>query len=363
MTNMMQPSILVMAGGTGGHVFPALAVARKLQERGVHVEWLGTQRGIESRIVPEAGIKLHCIKVAGLRGKSLLGMIKGLFALGGAMFEAASVIRKLKPACVLGMGGFASGPGGIVSRIVGKPLVIHEQNAVAGTTNRLLAKISSKVLLGYPIQLGGTKSIYLGNPIRREIASIASPDQRHVGAHGKLKLLVLGGSLGAKPINDILPRAIKLLSATNQVEIWHQTGERHAEAVVTDYRQSQVEAKVDAFISDMAAAYSWADIVVCRSGALTVAEIAAVGVASVLIPLPHAIDDHQTENARWLADAGAAFLVPQSEFSEQGLADILVTLQQDKNQLLTMAISARNLAKMDAADRVADVCMELANDE
>ena len=361
MTESFPRSVLIMAGGTGGHVFPALAAAASLRAKGINVEWLGTERGIESRLVPAANIPIHFIKVSGLRGKGLVSIGKALFQLFGSVLAALRVVGRIKPICVLGMGGFASGPGGVAAWLSGRPLVIHEQNAVAGTTNKLLATLASKVLLGYPITLGGNKAKHIGNPVRGEIARLPIPEQRGVACRGNLRLLVLGGSLGAKPINELLPAALTTLDETQRPDVWHQTGKDHQQVVNDAYRSVNVEAKVQAFIEDMAQAYAWADVVLCRAGALTVAEIAAAGVASILVPLPHAIDDHQTENARWLADNNAGLLMPQATLDAEKLAQLLVQLDSDRQQLIAMAVAARSLAKVDAAEQLADICLEVAN--
>ncbi|MGK0498620.1 MAG: UDP-N-acetylglucosamine--N-acetylmuramyl-(pentapeptide) pyrophosphoryl-undecaprenol N-acetylglucosamine transferase [Oceanicoccus sp.] len=360
MTNSPRP-VLIMAGGTGGHVFPALAAAASLRAKGIDVQWLGTRRGIEARLVPAANIDIHFISVSGLRGKGILSITKGLLQLFSALWQSLRVVMTMRPICVLGMGGFASGPGGVAAWLTGCPLVIHEQNAVPGTTNKILAKIARKVLLGYPVSLAAKKSRYIGNPVRGEIAELATPQQRGVGSAGELKLLVLGGSLGAKPINDVLPMAIALMVEDERPAVWHQTGQAHLQVVNDAYLQVKIEAKVEDFIDDMAAAYSWADIVLCRAGALTVAELAAVGAAAILVPLPHAIDDHQTANARWLSEQCAAVLLPQSQLSAASLAQLLERWSADRQGLLAMANTARSMAKTDAAEQVAACCMEVAN--
>ncbi|MFA7552654.1 MAG: undecaprenyldiphospho-muramoylpentapeptide beta-N-acetylglucosaminyltransferase [Spongiibacteraceae bacterium] len=360
MTDSSSRTVLIMAGGTGGHVFPALAAAECLRAQGINVEWLGTRQGIESHLVPAANIPLHMIKVSGLRGKNVVTIVSSLFQLFGAVYASIKLIATLKPVCILGMGGFVSGPGGLAAWLSRRPLVIHEQNAVAGTTNRLLAKLADKILLGYPIELGNRKSRYIGNPVRAAIAQLASPEQRLGHRSGALHLLVLGGSLGSKPINDVVPYGVCAMSAEQRPEIWHQTGKAHDEIVNETYQQLGLKARVDAFIDDMAAAYEWADVVLCRAGALTVAELTAAGVASVLVPLPHAIDDHQTENARWLVENNAGLMLPQQLLTPAALSAQLSELASDRQYLLTMSIAARALAKVDAAEQVAATCMEVA---
>ena len=351
---MSSRNILIMAGGTGGHVFPALAAADHFQQQGFNVEWLGTERGIESSLVPAADITLHCLNVAGLRGKGIKALIKAPLQLLSATWQALSLIRKLKPVCVLGMGGFAAGPGGLAAWLMRKPLVIHEQNAVAGTTNKLLAPLARQVLTGYPITLGGNKNRHIGNPVRGEITCLPTPEQRGVGSAGKLRLLVLGGSLGAKPINDVMPQALQSIAEEQRPEIWHQ------ELVNEAYQQAGVSAKTEAFVTNMAEAYGWADVVICRAGALTVAELTAAGVASILVPLPHAIDDHQTENARWLSDNDAGELLPQHSMSAERVAALITDLNENREVLINMANNARRLAKTDAANEVVKYCLEVA---
>jgi UDP-N-acetylglucosamine--N-acetylmuramyl-(pentapeptide) pyrophosphoryl-undecaprenol N-acetylglucosamine transferase len=359
--NSLPRSVLIMAGGTGGHVFPALAAAQCLREQGINVEWLGTRRGIESRLVPAANIPIHYVNISGLRGKGVMGVIKSLLQVVISLFQTLQVLRRLQPICVLGMGGFVSGPGGLASWLSRRPLVIHEQNAVAGTTNRLLARLARRVLLGYPIALGGDKRRFIGNPVRAEISQIDAPELRSIGSEKNLRLLVLGGSLGAKAINELLPEAIQLMAADQRPSLWHQAGVQHSEQVAKQYQQLGITARVDAFIDDMAEAYQWADVVVCRAGALTVAELTAVGVASLLVPLPQAIDDHQTENARWLVDNNAGLMMPQSSLSAAGLVEVLQSLNNDRQRLLDMAKAARSLAKVTAAEQVAALCLEVAN--
>lgn len=361
--------VLIMAGGTGGHVFPGLAAAASLQQMGVRVEWLGTQRGIESQLVPASNIPISYIHVAGVRGKGLLQLLAAPLQIIRALFEAIQVIRRVKPDCVLGLGGFASGPGGLAAWLLRKPLLIHEQNAVPGTTNRILSVLAKNIMEAFPgtfadSSINSKKIIATGNPVRAEIAALASPAERGIGQRPRLRLLVLGGSLGAKAINEMIPQLLGELPAKLQPEVWHQTGKAHLKIVSEQYSKiaaPETEHKVAAFIADMAGAYAWADLVICRAGALTVSELAAAGVASILIPLPHAIDDHQTKNAQWLESKGAAYLLPQSELDVKKLAGLFSGLCENRQALLDMANKARAQSKPGAAQEVAQRCMEMAN--
>ncbi|MGV8835772.1 undecaprenyldiphospho-muramoylpentapeptide beta-N-acetylglucosaminyltransferase [Cellvibrio sp.] len=357
-------SVLIMAGGTGGHVFPALAVAEELRARGATINWLGTARGIENRLVPAANVALHLIKVEGVRGRGLVGLVKAPFLIMYALVQALNIIRQVKPNVVLGFGGFASGPGGLAARLSGVPLAIHEQNAVAGTTNRLLAKIANKVLAAFPNAFGETGSEQVvGNPVREQIQNLSAVQDRYVErAQQKLplQLLIVGGSLGAKAINELVPKALAELPLDARPQVWHQTGKGHAEATTALYMQHQVNAKVTEFIDDMAAAYAWADVVICRAGALTVSELMMAGVASILIPLPSAIDDHQTFNAKNLTEAGAGIALVQKDLTAAKLAALLLTELADRNHLMSMAEKAQHLAKPYAVAQVADICEELA---
>lgn len=355
MTAAQSPLVLIMAGGTGGHVFPALSAASALQARGVRTEWLGTDRGIEARLVPEAGIKLNTLAMAGLRGKGVLARVKGVFQAAMAVLSCMRLIKRLKPSCVVGLGGYASGPGGLAAFLMRTPVLIHEQNAVAGTTNRLLAKFATKVLTGYPIDLGGDKNQFIGNPVRNEIAALPAPELRWADRSGAIRVLILGGSLGAKPINDLVIAAAKPLSSS--IDIWHQAGKAHAESVADQYKAEGLEARVEPFVEDMAAAYGWADLVICRAGALTCAELAAAGVGALLIPLPHAIDDHQTGNAKWLADNKAGKILVQAQTDSAILEKEILALL-DRKILLDMARNARAIAKTDAAEQLAQHCIE-----
>ena len=353
--------VLIMAGGTGGHVFPALAVADELATRGVPVSWLGTRQGLEARVVPAAGYALSSIRVSGLRGKGLLRLLVAPFMLAFAVLQSLFIFIRLRPMAVLGMGGFSAGPGGLVAWLLRCPLVIHEQNSVAGLTNRLLAPLARYVLEAFPGSMPVTRHpVHTGNPVRRAIAALPEPAQR-LGAHtGTLRLLVIGGSLGARALNMAVPQAVARLPRETRPQIYHQTGPADETGVREQYRAFDASARVEAFIDDMAAAYAWADLVVCRAGALTVAELSAAGLASILVPFPHATDDHQTGNARYLAKAGAAVLVPQPELTVERLAELLTAYTSDRHALLEMATRARGLARPDAARQVAGFCLQAA---
>jgi UDP-N-acetylglucosamine--N-acetylmuramyl-(pentapeptide) pyrophosphoryl-undecaprenol N-acetylglucosamine transferase len=374
--------VLIMAGGTGGHVFPALAVAERLRDQGVEVVWMGTRQGLEADIVPRAGFSMEWVSVAGLRGKGLMSWLLAPLRLGRALLQVLVILLRCRPMAVLGMGGFVSGPGGLMAWLLKRPLLIHEQNAVAGLTNRLLARLADRVMQAFPRALPERFHPQLtGNPVRKEIAALAMPEQRFAGRQDGLRLLVLGGSLGAQALNEVVPQMLASLSVTRSIQVWHQAGQRNLEAAQTAYSESvgdserRHDIKLVPFIEDMAAAYGWADLVLCRAGALTVAELAAAGVAAILVPYPHAVDDHQTHNAAWLADAGAAILVPQSQLTPAWLVDQLNQLWpeahndagqgagivSERQLLLKMAQQARALARMDAAEQVAQACMEVAH--
>ncbi len=356
--------VLIMAGGTGGHVFPALAVAEELQARGVAVSWLGTQRGLEARVVPAAGYPLETMRVHGLRGKGLLSWLLAPFMLTGALFEALRIELRLRPRAVLGMGGFAAGPGGLIAWLLRIPLLVHEQNSIAGLTNRWLVPLARTVMEAFPGSLPAARHpVHTGNPVRADIARLAPPQERLAGRSGALRLLVVGGSLGASILNDTVPAALAQLPATAAVQVYHQTGRHDHDSVTAAYRAAGIDARVVAFIDDMAEAYAWADLVVCRSGALTVAELSVVGVAAILVPFPHATDDHQTGNARFLADAGAAILLPQADLNAAGLAGMLADFSAQRDVLLEMASRAREQAMPDAARRVAELCLKVARPE
>lgn len=358
-------SVLIMAGGTGGHVFPALAVAEELRTRGALVQWLGTAKGIETTLVPKANIPLNLIAVEGVRGRGWLGLVKAPFLIIAAVMQALRIIRNTQADVVLGFGGFASGPGGVAARLLGKPLVIHEQNAVAGTTNRLLSSLAQRVLCAFDgaFRNGAAKRAkVVGNPVRNSIYQLPPVAQRYAErAQQPLHLLVLGGSLGAKAINELLPASIARLAPGQRPQIWHQAGKAHSDATAALYQEYSVTARVEPFIEDMAAAYAWADVVICRAGALTVSELMAAGVAAALIPLPSAIDDHQTWNAHILASANAGVALVQQTLTAADLAVLLSTQLADRATLLGMAQRAQHLAHANAAALVADACVEVAH--
>lgn len=354
----MRGNVLIMAGGTGGHVFPALACAREFQSRGYSVHWLGTPRGIENDLVPQAGLPLHLIDVSGLRGKGKLSLLKAPFQLLRSLWQARRIVRELQPVCVLGMGGYVTGPGGLAARLAGVPLIIHEQNAVAGTANRLLSRIANRICEAFPDTFAASdRRRTTGNPVREELF-LETPREPLVGR--KPKLLVLGGSLGAEPLNKLLPAALGKLPADVRPQVFHQAGKQHAEITAERYRDAAVEAEVAPFIKDMARAYGWADLVICRAGALTVSELAAAGLPSMLVPLPHAIDDHQSRNAEYLAKEGAAVLLPQHATDAAKLAAQLTEVLMHLEKLTAMGATARRLAKPDATRTVVDICQEVA---
>ena len=359
---MSKPLALVMAGGTGGHVFPALATAKKLQQDGYRIHWLGTKRGLESRLVPAAGIDISYMDVTGVRGKNIVTVLKAPFLLISSILQAYREIKRLKPSVVLGMGGFASGPGAVAARLAKVPLVIHEQNAVAGTTNRLSAKFATRVLQAFDGAFANRKhQQVVGNPVRDELTAIAAPRDRMKGRDDQpLRLLVVGGSLGALALNNTVPEAIALMPHALRPSIFHQAGAGKHEATIQHYQRLAVAAQVEPFIDNMLDAYSDADLVICRAGALTISELSCIGVAAILVPLPSAIDDHQTKNAQWLVDQKAALLFKQSEMSAAKLAEKLLQLTADRNQLIAMAENGRAAAIPDAATKVANICKEVA---
>jgi UDP-N-acetylglucosamine--N-acetylmuramyl-(pentapeptide) pyrophosphoryl-undecaprenol N-acetylglucosamine transferase len=358
---MSAAPVLIMAGGTGGHIFPGIAVAQELRARDVPVLWLGSAEGLETRLVPQAGLTIETISISGVRGKGVFALLSAPLRVLRAIAAASKILRRVRPRSALALGGFASGPGGIAAWISGVPLIVHEQNSVPGVTNRILARFAKKLLCGFRGAFAHGE--WVGNPVRREIVATQAPSERAQGRTGKLKVLVLGGSQGAYGLNVVLPQVLQRMSINERPQVRHQSGPKHFEKTTRIYEAAGVDAQVDAFIDDMTAAYLWADLVVCRAGALTLAELCAVGLPSILVPFPAAVDDHQTHNAKALVDSGAARLVAEGEqFAERlSAAFVDVTAGGDiacRTRLLTMANAARTLAKPDAAARIADACVE-----
>lgn len=353
---MTAKTLMVMAGGTGGHIFPGIAVAERLRAHGWRIVWMGNPEGMEARIVPQQGYETAWICFSALRGKGLVRKLLLPFNLLRGFWQALRVLRRVRPDVVLGMGGYVTFPGGMMSALLGRPLVLHEQNSIAGLANRVLAGVADAVLSGFPKALA--KARWVGNPVRADIAAVAEPMQRFAGRSGPLRVLVVGGSLGASILNQVVPAALARMRPEQRPVITHQAGARQIDALRKAYENAGVDGELLPFIDDMADKYAAADLVICRAGALTVAELAAVGAASLLVPFPYAVDDHQTANARFLAEKGAAYLLPQDELDAERLAGILASL--DRQRLLEMATRARQLAKADAAEEVARVCEQLA---
>lgn len=357
----MNRPILVMAGGTGGHVFPALALARLLREKQFEVVWLGTERGLESRLIPAEGIPLELLSVAGLRGKGVLAWLAAPFRLTLALVQALRIMRRHRPLVVVGLGGFVTGPGGVAAWLTRRPLVIHEQNAVAGFTNRCLAHLARVVLEAFPDSFGrDVHARLIGNPVRRDISAVPPPRERFASRTGPIRLLVFGGSQGAARLNTVVPFALARLAGGIAFDVRHQAGERWLAEGRASYARAGVRADVRPFIEDMAEAYAWADLVVCRAGALTVSELAAAGIGAVLVPFPGAVDDHQAHNAQYLVRAAAAVVIADRELTAERLAAELERLCTGRGKLLAMAERARQLATPDAADELADSCLALA---
>ena len=355
---MSRRTALVMAGGTGGHIFPALAVAEALRERGWRVVWLGNAEAMESRLVPPRGFEFVSLGFGALRGKGMGRKLKLPFSLAVAIARALRLLGEVRPGVVLGMGGYVSFPGAVAARLRGIPLVVHEQNAVAGLANRVLARLADAVLTGFPGTLPGGR--WVGNPVRREFTTVPPPEVRFAGRQGPLRLLVVGGSLGAKALNEAVPAALAQLAPHERPVVTHQSGSAHFAALEQAYAHHGVEGRLLPFIEDMGAALAEADLVVSRAGAMTVAELAAVGVGALLVPFPHAVDDHQTANARFLVDGGAAQLLPQSGLTPEGLAELLQGL--DRERCRQMALAARALARPEATEALADELERLAKD-
>jgi len=354
------PHLMVMAGGTGGHVFPALAVAKELQQQGVKITWLGTRRGLESTVIPENGIDIEWVSVEGLRGKGALSLLLAPFKLLRAMWQSRTAIKRGNPDCVLGMGGFVAGPGGLVARLMGRPLVVHEQNAVAGLTNHALAKIANKVLTGFPNVDGlPAKAVWLGNPVRQTIMADLSKSSDAL-SDTKINVLIIGGSQGAHSFNLKLPKVFADLS-NDDLNIWHQTGRGRSSDVVDRYNQVNVAARTDEFISDMASALEWADVLICRAGAMTIAECCAAAKPALLVPYPFSAGDHQIKNAQVMVDVGAGVMLMNSEIETEKMQKALTDLLVSKQRLIEMGKKAHSLHKPDALQQVAGVCLEYLN--
>jgi UDP-N-acetylglucosamine--N-acetylmuramyl-(pentapeptide) pyrophosphoryl-undecaprenol N-acetylglucosamine transferase len=350
--------VLIMAGGTGGHVFPALAVAKVLRERGVAVVWLGVPGSMESKLVPANGFPIEWIRVKGIRGKGVAAWAMAPLRIVGAVLQAAAVLRRVRPCAVLGVGGYVSGPGGIAAWLLRIPLLIHEQNAIPGLTNRWLARLAGQALEGFRGSFGARSSArFVGNPVRADIAAVAEPASRFAGRTGRARLLVFGGSQGAQRLNAMVPKALSRLHPERRPQVRHQAGERGFEAARSAYAQAQVEADVTPFIDDMAAAYAWADVALCRAGAMTIAELQAAGLGALLVPLPVATDDHQTKNAEAMVSIGAGRVLREIDLTEDTLSACIADLTADRAHMLAMAQAARRARVIDAAAQVADSCM------
>ncbi|MDD2833891.1 MAG: undecaprenyldiphospho-muramoylpentapeptide beta-N-acetylglucosaminyltransferase [Methylotenera sp.] len=357
MSKAQTKTLMVMAGGTGGHVYPAMAVADYLMAKGWNIVWLCTQGGMENTLIEGKGYGKAMIRMQGVRGKGVVGWLLLPFRLVQALSQSAAALRQYQPNVVLGMGGFAAFPGGMMAKLLGKPLVIHEQNSVAGLTNRVLAKLAMRVLVAFPAAFGERAEL-VGNPVRAEVAAQPAPEKRFAGRDGALRLLVVGGSLGAQALNEVIPQALAQLPEAKRPQVVHQAGVKHIEALKEHYARAGVAADTRAYITDMANQYAWADFVICRAGALTVAELSAIGLGALMVPFPFAVDDHQSTNAAYLADAGAAMLVQQKDMHVEKISQLLGSL--DRQQCLTMAKKAYALGKPSATADVAAICVEVA---
>lgn len=353
--------VLIMAGGTGGHIFPGLAAARYFRERGIEVHWLGTSQGLEARVVPEDNIPLHIIPISGLRGKGFKTLIAAPYRIFKAVNQALKIMREIKPDVVIGMGGFVSGPGGVASWLLRRPLIVHEQNARAGLTNKLLARVAKRVLQGFPGAFtASSKVVTIGNPVRTDIENIPSPDQRMLEERKPFRLLVLGGSLGAKALNELVPQALAEMDVEIRPDVWHQTGDKHFEETKTLYESMGVKANLVPFVKDMSEVYSWADMVICRAGALTVAELCAAGLGAIFVPFPYAVDDHQTANANFMVEHNAALCVQQKDLTREQLADIVEQFALSPVKRLEMAQAAYRLRHIHVTEKIYAICEEIS---
>lgn len=351
--------VVIMTGGTGGHVFPGLALARYLREQAVDVHWLGTKAGLEAKLVPAANIQLHTIAITGLRGKGIKALVLAPYKVSAAIIQARRILKSINPDVVVGMGGFVSGPGGIASKLLHYPLVIHEQNAIAGTTNKLLAPLAKKVLSGFPNAFKPhAKVVPIGNPVRPEIESLPPPEER-MRNRTSFRLLVLGGSLGAKALNDIVPKALANIDAKRRPEVLHQAGEKHIEETKQLYQSLQIPAEVKPFLEDMASCYAWADLVICRAGALTVSELCDVGLGAIFIPFPYATDDHQTANAQYMVSNQAAICMPQKTLTVNNLTRVIQQFTQSREACEALAQAAYRLRKVKVAEKFFDILAEV----
>ena len=348
--------VLIMAGGTGGHVIPAISIAEVFRNRNVSVVWLGTQQGIESELVPANGFDINYIDIEGLRGTRILKWLKAPYTLIKAIFQAMIVIHRESPDMILGLGGFASGPGGVAAKIMRLPLIIHEQNSIPGTTNKILAKVATRVLTAFPDTL--PRGEWIGNPVRKEISCLQPTLLSRIDRDRPPRILILGGSLGATSINKKIPQALSAVEKKYRPEIRHQSGKTNLQETQQIYKDLDLKARVESFISDMAEAYGWADLVICRAGALTISELAAAGVGALLIPYPYAADDHQFHNGKWLVSLGAAYMVKEQDLTDKLLVSILNEWLGNPVKLDSMAINAKKSARLGVAELVADICME-----
>jgi len=351
-------TLLVMAGGTGGHVFPGLAVAQQLKKEGWQVSWLGTSDKMEASLVPQYGYEIDFIDISGVRGNGFKRLLMAPLRIVKSILQARQVLKKRQVDLVLGMGGFASGPGGIAAWLLGIPVIVHEQNAVAGLTNRILARFSKRVLMGFAGAFQNKKAVLVGNPVRQTLLNLA--DKEISEQNKALKLLIVGGSLGAKVLNDLLPEVLTRFDCS-QINVIHQSGKGHYQKLVDEYQKVNLDIEVQEFIDDMDKSYDWADLVICRAGALTVSEVTIVGLPAIFVPLPHAVDDHQTKNARQLVEKGGAVLIPQNELNQHKLSDYLLLFIQNRALLEEMSLKSKETAITDATQRVASICNELVN--
>jgi len=353
--------ILIAAGGTGGHVYPALAVADYLREQGVKITWLGTEKGLEHRVVPANNIPLELISISGLRGKGLLNLIFVPMKLVLAITQTIKIFMRVKPDAVLGMGGFVSGPCGLAAYVLRKPLYIHEQNAIPGLTNKALSYLATTVMQAFPNSFSDQNTVTLGNPIRKEISDVLEPQIRMAERNDNIHILIIGGSLGAQALNENIPQALSEIAKDLQPDVWHQTGKNKLALTLEHYKNAKVEAKVTEYIEDMAEAYEWADLVICRAGALTISELANAGVAAILVPYPYAVDDHQTANAKYLTNVDAAILIPQEQLATKLKEVLTELLQAGRTKLVEMAKAARELSKPYATKDVAEICLGVSH--